>query len=249
MRLLLSLLTLLPALVLASGGEQLMHADNNLSDSDSLKRGAKIFVDNCLSCHSASFMRFSRMGQDLGISDKELLSDYMHGNDKVGSPMNTAVDKAAVATFFGVVPPDLSVVARSRGVDWLYTYLLSFYVDNSTNTGMNNLVFKDVGMPHVLWEQQGLQKAVFKTEKDADGNEHPVFEKFEPVNAKGLSQTELDKKAENYQTTVRDLVNFLAYLGEPIKTYRQALGVKVLIFLAIFFVFAYLLKKEYWKDI
>ena len=249
MRLLLSILTLLPALVFANGNVHLMEANNDLSDTDSLKRGAKTFVDSCLGCHSANFMRYSRMGKDLGITEEELLSTYMHNTDKVGSPMHVAMDKDSAETFFGVVPPDLSVVSRSRGVNWIYTYLLSFYKDESRPTGMNNTVFKDVGMPHILLADQGLQKAVYKTETDENGHEHHVFEKFEPVNAEGLSQAELDKKATAYEEKVRDLVNFFEYMGEPVKTYRQSLGIKVLIFLLIFFVLALLLKKEYWKDV
>ena len=249
MRLLLSILTLLPALVFASGGANLMHANNDLHDNESLQRGAKIFVDSCLGCHSASYMRYSRMGKDLQLDETTLLSDYMHNIDKVGSPMFASIDNDSAETFFGVVPPDLSVVSRSRGIDWLYTYFLSFYVDDSKATGVNNLVFKDVGMPHVLWQDQGLQKAVYKTEMDKNGHEHQVFERFEAVNEKGLTEEELAKKATAYENKVRDLVNFLEYMGEPVKTYRQSLGIKVLIFLLIFFVFALLLKKEYWKDI
>ncbi|MDH5485228.1 MAG: cytochrome c1, partial [Gammaproteobacteria bacterium] len=138
--------------------------------------------------------------------------------------------------------PGLTVIARARGADWLYTYLRTFHLDDSRPTGMNNRAFADVGMPHVLWEQQGLQKAVFTTGKDADGNETHVFEKMEIVKPGTMS-------VEEYDAFVADLVNFLVYMAEPMQLERKSLGIKVLIFLFIFAIIAYLLKKEYWKDV
>ena len=147
-----------------------------------------------------------------------------------------------VKPYFGAAPPDLTLVARVRGNDWLYTYLRTFYLDSSRPFGVNNQVFGNVGMPNVLWELQGWQKPVYKTVTDDDGHEHQVLEGLELVEAGAQTPAEFDR-------TVRDLVNFLAYMGEPIKQERQALGIKVMLFLLVFFIVAYLLKKEYWKDI
>jgi ubiquinol-cytochrome c reductase cytochrome c1 subunit len=156
--------------------------------------------------------------------------------------MTIAMDPQEAEKWFGVTPPDLSVTARSRGVDWIYTYLRSFYVDESRKFGVNNTVFKDVGMPHVLWQLQGAQKAVFRTEKDAAGGDVEVFDHFEPVTSGTLS-------AEEYDQVVRDLTAFMSYIGEPVQLKRQQMGKWVLLFIAVFFVLSYLLKKEYWKDI
>lgn len=224
----------------AGGGMHLMDAPNDLSDTESLKRGAKTFVDYCLSCHSASFMRFSRMGQDLNLSEDELKSSYMYATDKVGQPMSIAMRGSDAKNWFGVAPPDLSVISRSRGTDWLYTYLLNFYADEKRPFGVNNRLFPDVAMPHVLWELEGGQKAIYKTVKNADGKEHQVVDKLEPADA---------AKFAEYKKTVTDLVNFLEYMGEPAKLQRKSLGVKVILFLLILLVLAYLLKREYWRDV
>ncbi|HHS83486.1 MAG TPA: cytochrome c1 [Gammaproteobacteria bacterium] len=234
------LLAVVPTLGLAGGGSvHLDHADVDLTDQASLQRGAKFFVNYCLSCHSAKYQRYNRMAQDIGLTEEQVKANLMFTTDKIGSTMDIAMSPADANKFFGTTPPDLSLIARSRGVDWLYTYLRSFYLDESRPTGVNNVVFKDVGMPHVMWELQGWQKAVFK--EDEHGGE-PVFERFEL--AKPGSMT-----PEQFDGAVRDLVNFLDYVGEPYKLERQRLGIKVLLFLAVFFVIAYLLKKEYWKDV
>lgn len=238
------LLLALPVSSLAAGGGvPLLSANVDLTDKGSLQNGAKLFVNYCMGCHSANFMRFSRIGKDLEISDDLLKENLMFSSEKVGETLSIAMDEAAAETLFGVVPPDLSVVSRSRGDDWLYTYLLSFYVDESRPTGMNNLVFKDVGMPHVMWEMQGLQKAVYKTEVGHDGKEHQVIAGLELVNPEDKA------KADEYRRNVRDLVNFMAYMGEPAKMQRMELGWKVLGFLLLFFFIAYLLKKEFWRDV
>jgi len=167
--------------------------------------------------------------------------NLMFTGGKVGDLMTVATDPEDAVEWFGTVPPDLSVIARARGVDWLYTYLRSFYLDPSRVTGVNNLVFPDVGMPDVLWELQGWQKPVITTVKDADGTEHKVID-LELVKPGLMSPKEFDR-------AVRDLVNFLDYMAEPGKHDRQALGVKVILFLLVFLVVAYLLKKEFWKDV
>jgi len=235
-------------LVMASGGAHLDHAPGDLTDTESLKRGAQAFADNCLSCHSADYMRYNRIGRDLGWTDIEVSDKLINtrGADgektKVGELMKVAMNNDYASVAFGTKIPGLTVIARAKGGDWLYTYLRTFYLDDSRPMGMNNLAFPDVGMPHVLWEKQGLQKAVFKTEAGTDGNEHHVFEKMEIVQAGTMS-------VEEYDAYVGDLVNFMVYMGEPMQLERRSLGIKVLIFLFIFAIVAYMLKKEYWKDV
>jgi ubiquinol-cytochrome c reductase cytochrome c1 subunit len=237
------LLAMAPMLGLAAGGgAHLDDADIDLSDQASLQRGAKYFVNYCLSCHSAKYMRYNRMAKDLELSETEVIENLMFTTDKIGDTMKIAMSAEQGEDWFGTAPPDLSVITRARGVDWIYTYLRSFYLDEKRPFGVNNIVFPDVGMPHVLWELQGAQKAVFKLEKDSQGNEHEVFDHFEPVSEGLLS-------AEEYDQVVRDLTAFLSYVGEPIQMERKRLGVWVLLFIAVFFVLSYLLKKEYWKDV
>ena len=221
----------------AGGGAHLDDADIDVSDQASLQRGARIFVNYCLSCHSAQYQRYNRTAKDLGLTEEEVKENLMFTTDKFGDTMTIAMSPVDAEAWFGVAPPDLSVTARARGVDWLYTYLRSFYIDESRPFGVNNIVFPDVGMPHVLWELQGMQKAVY-TEHDG----HKVFEKFEQVTPGTMSAAEFD-------FAMTDLTAFLSYIGEPIQTERKRIGVWVLSFIAVFFVLAYLLKKEYWKDV
>ncbi len=237
------LFAVLPSLGFAAGGGvHLDSADIDLSDQASLQRGAKLFVNYCLSCHSAAFMRYNRMGRDLGLSDDQVKDNLMFASEKVGELMTVAMPQADSKRWFGNPPPDLSVISRARGVDWLYTYLRTFYQDEKRPFGVNNVVFPDVGMPHVLWELEGLKKPVYKTEKGADGHETHTITGYETVVPGKLS-------AEEYDVAVRDLVNFLSYLGEPVQLERKRLGLWVMLFLGILFVLAYLMKKEYWKDI
>jgi len=238
--LILFLLAGLPAAALASSGEgvKLDAVNIDLNDKASLQRGARIFVNYCLSCHSAGYMRYSRMGHDLGISDELVKENLLFAADKVGELMTAVMPKADAKAWFGVAPPDLTLVTRARGPNWFYTYMRSFYRDDKSPSGWNNTVFPHVAMPHVLYEWQGHQRAVFK--KDAHGVD--LFENFELARPGSLS-------AEEYNNAMRDLTNFMVYLGEPAKLVRYQIGIYVLIFLAFFTVFAYLLKKEYWKDI
>jgi ubiquinol-cytochrome c reductase cytochrome c1 subunit len=236
------LMALAPAWVFAAGsGIHLDKANIDPNNTQSLQRGARLFVNYCLSCHSASLMRYERMGNDLGISEELVSENLMFTGGKVGELMTVATAPADAKEWFGTVPPDLTVIARSRGVDWLYTYLRSFYRDESRNVGVNNLAFPDVGMPHVMWELQGWQEPIISTVKDHDGKETKVIdlELVEP----GL------RTPQEFDRDIRDLVNFLDYMGEPAKHDRRALGVKVLMFLFVFLVLAYLLKREYWKDV
>ncbi|MGB5718404.1 MAG: cytochrome c1 [Gammaproteobacteria bacterium] len=240
--LVIALLALAPAWVLAAGGGvHLDKANIDPTNKQSLQRGARIFVNFCLSCHSAALMRYERMGTDLGIDEKLVSENLMFTGGKVGELMTVATAADDAKEWFGIVPPDLSVIARARGVDWLYTYMRSFYRDDSRHIGVNNLVFPDVGMPNVLWELQGIQEPVITTVKGQDGTEHKVV-KLE------LSEPGLQTPRE-FDRTVRDLVNFLDYMGEPAKYDRRQLGTRVILFLLVFLVLAYLLKRNYWKDI
>lgn len=239
---------MIPGLVMASEGN--VHLDKapvDLHNMESLKAGAQHFAKYCMGCHGASYMRYNRIGRDLGMTNAEVKSLIStHSEDgkltKPGQLMKVAMTHEYAKQAFGTKVPDLSVIARARGADYLYTYLRTFYIDPSRPSGMNNIAFKDVAMPHVLWELQGLQKANFKVEKDEEGNEHKIFENMEIVVPGTMSPKEYDK-------FVGDLVNFMVYLGEPIRTTRESMGVWVLAFLAVFGFIAYLLKKEYWKDV
>ncbi len=227
---------LLPAVGQASSDHGPMyHAPVDLGDTASLQRGAKLFVNYCMGCHSASYMRFSRLGRDLGISEEDLKENLMFMADKIGSTMDTAMSKKDAVKFFGTKVPDLSVIARSRGADWLYTYFLTFYRDPSRPNGVNNLRFKDVAMPHVLWELQGWQDL-----HEGEG---------EHAKAKLELTVPGQQSPEEYKASVADLVNFLVYLGEPAQLVRKKVGVGVIIFLLFFAVLAYALKKEYWRDV
>lgn len=242
-KLIFALLFALPAAVMAAGaGPHLEKANIDLSDNASLQRGAKLFANYCLSCHSAAYQRYNRMGKDIGLTDEELKANLMFAADKVGETMTVAMPVASGKKWFGNPPPDLSVIARARGVDYIFNYLKTFYIDEKRPFGVNNVMFPNASMPHVLWELEGLKKALTKTEVDAQGNETTVITGFEMVKPGKMNEAEFDQAA-------RDLTAFLVYTGEPIKLERQRLGIWVLLFLAIFFVFAYALKKEYWKDV
>lgn len=224
-----------PLLAFAAGAElHLDKAPDRSNDQAALQRGAKVFVNYCLNCHSASYMRYNRL-QDIGLTDAQIKDNLLFTADKVGELMRISMQRNDAKAWFGAPPPDLTVIARARasefgsGADWLYTYLRSFYRDDQRPTGWNNVVFPNVGMPHVLWELQGDQEM---------GADH----KLQLVKPGKLSAAEYDQ-------LVGDLVGFLKYMGEPMSEFRKRLGVIVLIALSIIFVFAYALKREYWKDI
>ncbi len=235
MKKLLIALLFAPLTVFASDeGVYLDKAPVNLSDYPSIQRGAKIFTNYCLSCHSAQYMRYNRM-VDIGLTKDQIKKNLMFATDNVGSTMKIAMRPEDAAKWFGVPPPDLSVIARSRTPDWIYTYLRSFYLDDSRPTGWNNTVFANVGMPHVLWTLQGEQ--VLKKE-GKDGSK-PVFEL--------VKQGKLTP--DEYDAAVGDLVNYLTWMSEPARMKRLETGVYVLLFLGIFFILTYFLKKEFWKDV
>lgn len=240
------LLAVMPVMGMAAGGPSvpLEEANYDLADQASLQRGAKYFVNYCMGCHSMQYVRYEKVAEAAGLTENEVKDNLMFTEaKKIGSQMISSMDPADASRWFGTAIPDLTLTARVRhSGDWIYSYLKGFYVDDSKPTGVNNIVFPDVGMPHVLAELQGLQKANFKVETDENGNEHKNFEGFEPVNAGTMS-------AEEYDQLALDLTNFMVWASEPMKLERQRLGTYVMIFLAIFFVVAYLLKKEYWKDV
>ena len=227
----------------AGGGVHLYDAKVDLDDTPSLQQGARVFINYCMGCHSAKYMRYNRFGKDLGIAEEALNANFMFGTDKSGDTMDISMRAADGENFFGVTPPDLSVIARSRGADWLYTYMLTFYLDDARPAGVNNLVFKDVGMPHVLWELQGWQRPVYETVVHNDGTETKVIKELELAVAGRQTP-------EEYEKTVRDLTNFLVYMGEPAQLQRKKVGVWVLFYLIIILLpITYMLKKDYWKDI
>ena len=230
------ILCMIPFSVLAGeSGMPLDKAPVDTTDNASVKRGAESFVSYCLTCHGASYMRYNRH-RDIGYTNEEILNKLVFTGQKVGDLMQSAMRKKEGEEWFGVVPPDLSVIARARGADWLYTYLRAFYRDDATSTGWNNLVFDRVAMPHVLYQLQGEQRLVVKS---SDKGEQKSLKLEKPGQ---LSTTEYDK-------FVGDLVNYLVYLGEPHANARKQLGIEVMIFLLGMLVLSYALKKEYWKDI
>jgi ubiquinol-cytochrome c reductase cytochrome c1 subunit len=241
MRRLLLALLLAPVIAWAAeGGYRLDPSPHEIRDLVSLQNGAKVYVNYCLGCHGAQFMRYNRM-TEIGLTEAQIRDNLLFTGDKVGETMKTVMPAKEAKTWFGVVPPDLSVIARSRGPDWLYTYLRTFYRDPKTTTGWNNAVFPNVGMPHALWTMQGERRLEAKVSKDASGHEK-VEHKWSQISEGTMNQVQ-------YDTTVRDLVNFLTYIGEPAALSRKAIGIVVLFVLGIIFIFAYLLKKEFWKDV
>ena len=264
------LLTVLHATTWAAGGGYpLDHAPVNLNNDSSLLRGARLFVNYCMGCHSMEFMRYSRMAQDIGLEEDVVAKNLMFNTDKIGDSMTIAMQADDASGWFGVAPPDLSVIARARGVDWLYSYLLTFYADSDPARpfGVNNLMFPDVGMPHVLWPLQGVQSYV-KAERPADvDSEH--IEQLE-ADDKGIrvrtAVTTKDGKTTHvldmlevttpgtmqpgeFRKAVRDLVNFLDYAGEPAKLVRFEMGYWAIILLAVFAILARALYKDYWRDV
>jgi ubiquinol-cytochrome c reductase cytochrome c1 subunit len=227
--------------VAGEGESPFIHkAETDITNVDSLQRGARDFMNYCSGCHSLKYLRYNRMGADLGISDAEL-KNLMFTTDKVFDGVATSMPKDAEG-WFGKQPPDLSLMARARGTDYIYSFLKGFYADPARPWGVNNLVLPATAMPHILVGLQGLQKPVFKNVADASKNDH-----MELVGSEAMAPGEMTP--EEYDAFVRDITNFLDYAGEPVKAKRQSMGVFVMLFLLVFFVFAYLLKKEYWKDV
>ena len=246
------LLALTPVAASASGGN--VHLDSmtpDLTDKASLQRGMATFVNRCMGCHSAEYQRFERAANDLEIPN-ELVEQYLifDSNKKIGEHMTISMSSDDAKGWFGNPPPDLTLEARLRGADWVYTYLRSFYKDESRPWGVNNLVFKDVGMPHVLADLQGIV-----VNHCSEEELHASRDKVDPltgqkmINCQTVTPKTGAQSPEEYDKTVYDLVNFMAYMAEPSKMVSGKIGTYVLIFLVILFVFAFALKKEYWKDV
>jgi ubiquinol-cytochrome c reductase cytochrome c1 subunit len=229
MRKMLFMVLLAPLMAMAAGGARLDSSPHDPRDLVSLQAGARTYVNYCLGCHSMQYMRYSNL-TEFGLSEAQVKDYLLFTAEKVGEPMKAPLEAKAGKTWFGVNPPDLSVIARVRGPDWLYTYLRTFYRDPKTATGWNNVVYPNVAMPHALWTLQG--------ERGLDAKTHKL--------------TEISKGAQSvteYDTTVRDLVNFLVYASEPAATSRKSIGIVVLFVLGVLFIFAYLLKREFWRDV
>lgn len=229
MKRILLLLALLPMLAIANEEVALDKAPIDASNHDSLQRGARTFVNYCLNCHSANYMRYNRL-LEIGLTEKQIKDNLLFAGEKVGDTMKVAINKNDAKKWFGAAPPDLSVEVRARGADWVYSYMRGFYRDNTRPTGWNNTVYDKVAMPHVLYELQGEQTLNHETHK--------------------LELTKPGKlSVEEYDALVGDLTNYMAYMAEPAKQQRNHLGWIVLLFLGVLLVLTYKLKKAYWKDI
>jgi ubiquinol-cytochrome c reductase cytochrome c1 subunit len=232
---------LLAGMAAAEEGDiALLESGTDIKNTESLQRGARNFMNYCSGCHSLKYLRYNRLAADLNIPESELVN-LMFTSNKAFDTINSAMPKDSEG-WFGRQPPDLSLMARERGVDYLYSYMKGFYADKTRPWGVNNLYLPSVAMPHVLQELQGLQKPVFKNQPDEHGSARMVL-----VGVAAMTPGAL--KPEEYDQFVRDIVNFLDYAGEPVKAKRESMGIFVTLFLLVFFVFAYLLKKEYWKDV
>ena len=215
---------------------ELQEANVNLSDNASLQRGAKHFVNYCLGCHSIKHIRYLRIALDTGVDQKKMLKEIAPEGASIYDQLHSAMNKHDAEKWFGTQPPDLSLIARSRGADWLYSYLKSYYIDPKSPRGVNNLVFEDTAMPNPLWQLQGEQHA--ESRKTMWGEDTQLVLKEPGTLSKG-----------EFDIFVNDLVNFLVYVGEPVQLERQRIGKYVLFFILMFVVVAYMLKKEYWKDV
>jgi ubiquinol-cytochrome c reductase cytochrome c1 subunit len=241
-KIVLLLAVLLPATALGAGPSvPLAKAGTDIHNQASLQRGARNFVEYCLGCHSAQYVRWNRIAADLGIPEDQLQEHLIVGDASPHDTLRTAMPAELAVTWFGVAPPDLSLIARSRGLDYLYTFLRGYYSDASRPTGVNNVVLANTAMPHVLAHLQGVSEPRFELRTVGGVSEQQLIG-LEPAAGGELSAAEYDE-------FVRDTVNFLDYMGEPVKAKRQTMGVWVVLFLLVFWAFAYLLKREYWKDV
>jgi ubiquinol-cytochrome c reductase cytochrome c1 subunit len=245
----------------AAGGAdiRLSPAPVNRLDEESLQRGARNFVNYCLTCHTAKYMRYNRL-TDIGLTEAQITGNLMFASDKIGETMTVAMTQANGKAWFGAAPPDLSVESRIRGRDWLYNYLLGFYRDEKSATGWNNIVFPNVGMPHVLWELQGINKLVETEHEDHEKATAAAIavkglSAVEPLQGKKYAVLQVAPDVPGsmtrvqYEAFVADLVNYMDYMAEPVRNTRIHLGIIVMLFLGVLFVFAYALKREYWKDL
>lgn len=231
---------LLSFAALAAAGGPVQQSGTDLGDRASLQRGAQLYMNYCSACHSLRYMRYSRIGEDLGLTEDQVMENLNFTGAAYGEQVQVSMTKAHAEAWFGKMPPDLSVISRVRGSDWIYTYLKSFYLDESRPLGWNNTVYPNASMPNVLWEMQGLQRPVHGAKDAATGEAH--VERLELA-------TPGTQSAEQFDQTARDITAFLEYVGEPAALKRQSMGVWVILFLAFLTFLAWLLKKEYWRDV
>ena len=224
------------------GGEHIEKANIQPDNVASLQRGARNFMNYCSGCHSAQYVRYTTIGKSLGLSEEQLIDNLMFNAEKTFETIQTAMPADDSARWYGKTPPDLSLMARAKGADYIYSFLKGFYVSEPSPTGVDNLVLAGTSMPHVLWELQGFQAASFQNNESEDGSVTTTFKGFEQLTAGSMD-------AEDYDEFVRDTVNFLAYIAEPIRSDRRKLGVWVLMYLIFFFIIAAMLKKQIWKDV
>lgn len=224
--------------VYAATKVELEPANNDPDNIDSLQRGARNFMNYCAGCHSAKYVRYNTLGRGLNLSEEQLVENLMFNAEKTFETIEANMPQADAARWFGQAPPDLSLMARARGTDYIYNFLKGFYLDPDSPTGVDNRVLAGTSMPHVLWELQGFQTAVFTT----DENGNPLFDRFEKATTGSMS-------ADEFDDFVRDTANFMEYISEPIRSTRRVLGVWVLIFLTFFWIIASMLKKQIWKDV
>ncbi len=230
---------LLPLSLFAAEGGDTLQAGNDLNDRASLQRGAQLYMNNCSGCHSIKYMRYSRIAEDLGLTEEEVMNNLNFTGAKFGEQVQVSMPHAGGEKWFGKMPPDLSLISRVRGSDWIYTYLKSFYLDESRPLGWNNKLFPNASMPNPLWQLQGLQHAEM-SEPDAIGER--LVEALKVTQAGTQTPSQFDQ-------TARDITNFLEYVGEPAALKRQSMGVWVILFLVALTFLAFLLKQEYWKDV
>jgi len=246
----LATIVLLPLMAVASeGGFPLDRAPDRSNDLSALQNGARLFVNYCLNCHSASLVRYNRL-RDIGLSDDQVRANLLFTSDKVGDLMKVSLSEKDAKVWFGAAPPDLSVIVRAKssgqgsGADYVYTYLRTYYKDDSRATGWNNLVYPNVAMPHVLWDLQGVRKAKFVEEKDPHDPSKTIhkFDGFEQLKAGKLS-------SQAYDAQIADLVGFMSWMSEPVKNKRQQLGVWVLLFMSILVFLTWRLNASFWKEV
>ena len=230
------------AIAAGAGSAHMEKADIDPGNISSLQRGARNFMNYCSGCHSAQYVRYKTIGKYLGLSEEQLIDNLMFNADKTFETSPATMPAADARRWYGVAPPDLSLMARAKGADYVFNFLKGFYVSEQSPTGVDNVVLAGTSMPHVLWDLQGYQTAHFTEHANEDGSTTKTFEGFESLSAGTMD-------AEDYDDFVRDTVNFLAYIAEPVRSDRRKLGVWVLMFLIFFFILAAMLKKQIWKDV
>jgi ubiquinol-cytochrome c reductase cytochrome c1 subunit len=226
----------------SGGGAEMEHANIDPDNINSLQRGAANFMNYCSGCHSAQYVRYKTIGNDLDLSDEMLVDNLMFNAEKTFETIQASMPADDAARWYGTAPPDLSLMARAKGVDHVYNFLKGFYIDSDSPTGVDNLQLPGTSMPHVLWELQGYQAAHFTDHANEDGSVTTTFDGFEQLTPGSMD-------SEDFDNFVRDTTNFLAYIAEPIRSDRRKLGVWVLMFLTFFLILSRMLKKQIWKDV